>query len=321
MGAIHPGTERITSVLITGANAGIGRELALQLGSRLSVQRVILGCRSRERGLVAREQLAGETGRNVFELLPVDVADLHSVRRAAALLDPVDAVVLNAGGSGGSDPRALTADGVTQIFAVNVLGHVALLESLLDERKVGRAAIFVGSEAARGVPRLHIPRPSFPTGSVAEFAAVIDGTAYAAGRFNGAAAYGEVKYLGALWMAALARRRPGVRLVTVSPGGTRGTGTAKAMPPLQRFVYDRILMGIVVRTVTHTVAVGAARLVAAVEDTSYAGGRFYASAGPTLTGPVVDQAAIFADFADEARQDHAYDAIHRHLPARSGSPA
>ena len=40
---------------------------------------------------------------------------------------------------------------------------------------------------------------------------------------------------------------------------------------------------------------------------------FYASAAKKLTGPLFDQSGIVADFADEATQDHAYEAIHRFL--------
>jgi NADP-dependent 3-hydroxy acid dehydrogenase YdfG len=60
--------------------------------------------------------LAAEEGRDVFELLIIDVADVDSVRSAlASLSEPVDAVVMNAGCSGGKDPAARTGDGVTQI--------------------------------------------------------------------------------------------------------------------------------------------------------------------------------------------------------------
>jgi NAD(P)-dependent dehydrogenase (short-subunit alcohol dehydrogenase family) len=62
------GKDEITSVFITGANAGIGRELARQLGTREEISRVLLGCRDRERGVAALEALTGETGRDVFEL-------------------------------------------------------------------------------------------------------------------------------------------------------------------------------------------------------------------------------------------------------------
>ena len=40
---------------------------------------------------------------------------------------------------------------------------------------------------------------------------------------------------------------------------------------------------------------------------------FYASAAKTLTGPLVDQADIVADFADPTIQANAYAAIHRFI--------
>jgi NAD(P)-dependent dehydrogenase (short-subunit alcohol dehydrogenase family) len=306
------GKDEITSVFITGANAGIGRELARQLGTREEISRVLLGCRDRERGVAALEALTGETGRDVFELVLIDVADVQSVRRAVtSLYHPVDAVVMNAGGSGGTDPSARTVDGVTQIFAVNVLGHAALLDGLIEERKVTTVAVYVGSEAARGVPRLRIPRPAFTSGSTDEFASVMDGSYHDVHGFHGSAAYGQVKYLGALWLGAMARRHPELRFVTMSPGGTRGTELATEMPPLVRFVYNRVLMGVIARNITHTVDVGAARLAAAVENPLYGGGVFYGSAADTLTGDVVDQSTIFQQLADQTLQDNANEAIHR----------
>jgi hypothetical protein len=57
---------------------------------------------------------------------------------------------------------------------------------------------------------------------------------------------------------------------------------------------------------------------AVVEDRLHTGG-FYASAANTLTGPLLDQSSIVADFADTATQDNAYDAIHRFLGKGQGS--
>jgi len=310
------GNNEVSSVLITGANAGIGRELAGQLGAREEITRVYLGCRDRDRGRATLEGLAAETGRDVFELLIIDVADVRSVRSAvASVSEPVDAVVMNAGGSGGKNPAARTGDGVTQIFAVNVLGHAALLDGFIEQHKLANVAVLVGSEAARGVPRLRIPRPAFASSSADEFASVMDGSYYDDNRFSGAAAYGQVKYIGALWMGSMARLHPKLRFVTMSPGGTRGTGTASDMNPVMRLVYDRIMMGAIARKITHTVDVGAARLADAIQEPAYAHGAFYGSAKDTLTGPVLDQSTIFPDIANEAFQDNAREAIQRFLSA------
>jgi|SRR5271154_1332769 len=308
------GNNDISSVLITGANAGIGRELARQLGAREEISRVYLGCRDHQRGLAALDLLEAETGRSVFELVIIDVADVRSVQSAvASMSEPVDALVMNAGGTGGRDPAARTGDGVTQIFAVNVLGHAALLDRMIAQHKLGGVAVLVGSEAARGVPKLRIPRPAFASSSADELASVIDGSYYKGKRFSGSAAYAQVKYIGALWMGSMARLHPELRFVTMSPGGTRGTRIASEMNPAMGFLFDRIMMGAIAKNITHTVDVGAARLVAAVEEPAYGHGTFYGSAADTLTGPVLDQSAIFSDLANEVFQDNASKAIDRFL--------
>lgn len=312
----------VRSVLITGANAGIGKQLAHQLGVRPEVQRVVLGCRNRARAQAARTELEASSGRSIFEIAILDTVEPASMRAAAdALSEPIDALVMNAGGPGGRQPAALTADGVTQIFAVNVLGHAALLDTLIEQQKLAKVAVLTGSEAARGVPKLRIRRPSLRRTSAEELRSVIDGSYYAGRRFDPPGAYGQVKYVGALWIGAMARRHPGLRFVTMSPGGTSGTEVASSMPPIQRFAFKRILMGGIgqVLGLSHSVQDGAARLAAAVTDPGYRDGVFYGSRAGVLTGPVVDQAQIFSDLANPEFQDNAHAAIHHFLEAGSSA--
>ena len=79
------------TVLVTGANAGLGKECARQLALLEPTERVYLGCRNLEKAEAAQAELERGTDRNVFEILPIDVMDTDSVRAAVrALPSPID---------------------------------------------------------------------------------------------------------------------------------------------------------------------------------------------------------------------------------------
>jgi NAD(P)-dependent dehydrogenase (short-subunit alcohol dehydrogenase family) len=93
--------------LVTGANKGIGFEVAREL-ARLGL-RVFLGARNVKAGRAAAEKL-GKDGDVVF--LEIDVSDADSIRRAAEQLskdaDRLDVLVNNAGILLDEDKSALT---------------------------------------------------------------------------------------------------------------------------------------------------------------------------------------------------------------------
>src|SRR5665213_2404123 len=152
------------TVHITGANVGIGKEVARQLALRPEFARIYLACRNQDRATTAKADLEAVTGRDIFDIILMDVTDLGSVRAGlAAISGSLDALVMNAGVIGNQTLMELTADGVTKLFATNVLGHAVLLEGLLAENRLSEIAVFVASEAARGIPKLRFKRPSFVT--------------------------------------------------------------------------------------------------------------------------------------------------------------
>ena len=184
---------------------------------------------------------------------------------------------------------SLTADGVTTVFATNVLGHVVLLEGLLAEDRLGEVAVLVGSEAARGVPKLRMKGPSFVSTSADELATVIDGSYFAGGKpdFNLAFGAGQVHRGPLDGLPGPPTPRPPI--LTVSPGNTTGTQAPSglALPLRVAAKYVMPALGL-----SHKLDVGAKRLVDGVTDPTLSSGVFYASAANKLNGPMVDQADI-----------------------------
>ena len=302
--------------LITGANAGIGKELARQLAVSGQVSRVYLACRNKVKAQQAVTHLRTLTGRSIFEVLVMDVSDPASVRAAVdELKEPVDYLFMNAGGIGGKSPMRLTKDGVTEVFAVNVLGHVVLLDSLIQSGKLTEVAVLVGSEAARGLKMMGIKKPVFHTSSVDEFASVCTGAYFHehALKADTMLAYAQVKYVGAMWMASMARKHPTLRLLTVSPGSTAGTDAMSSMPAIVRFLLNYIAAPLILPLLgmIHSVQVGSGRLATAAADPRYLSGHFYASRQDKVTGPVVDQRELIPDLNNQRYAENADEAVHR----------
>ena len=304
----------IKSVLITGANAGLGKESARQLALQDGIEKIYLGARNEAKAKAAQLELEEVTGKSIFEIVLIDVSNLDSVRAVVeSLNEPIDALIMNAGGTGGKRFADKTADGVTQQFAVNVLGHVVLAEELLKAKKLTQVALYAGSEAARGVPKMGVKRPKLETSSVDEFASIVDGSFFAKTK-DPLVPYGPVKYVAALWMSSLARQYPDVRIVTVSPGATSGTNGGEDLAPLMKFIFTKV--GPVLLPplgLMHKLELGAKRYVDVLNDESYKSGHFYGSKAPVLVGPLVDQGTIFADLSNTAIQNNANEAIHRFI--------
>jgi len=303
------------TALITGANVGIGKDIARQLALRPEIANIYLACRNRDKAIAARTELEAQIGRRIFDIVLMDVADPGSVRAGLTGIDgSIDALVMNAGGMGGKTPMAVTADGATYMFAQNVLGHVVLLETLLAEDRLGEVAVFAGSEAARGLPRMGFKRPSFASKSADELATVIDGSYFAGRKPDVNLAYGQAKLLGILWMAYLARQYPDRRFISVSPGNTTGTHAPDDLALPFRIAAKHVMPHL---GISHNLDVGAKRLVDGVTDSTLSSGVFYASAAGKLKGPLVNQADIFPDLADPSFQDHANEAIHRFVTSKT----
>jgi NAD(P)-dependent dehydrogenase (short-subunit alcohol dehydrogenase family) len=117
--------------IVTGANTGIGYETARALAKK--GVRVILACRSREKGEAAVARIAAEQPQSRADFAALDLADLDSVRALAESFveqnNRLDLLINNAGVM--MCPESKTEQGYELQFGVNHLGHFALTALLL----------------------------------------------------------------------------------------------------------------------------------------------------------------------------------------------
>ncbi|NUT52966.1 MAG: SDR family NAD(P)-dependent oxidoreductase, partial [Saccharothrix sp.] len=174
---------------VTGPNSGLGLRTAEVLAGKGA--HVLLACRSAERGRRALDRVLATGGK--ADLVPLDLADLASVRSAAALVrdrtgDALDLLVNNAGVM--AVPLGRTADGFERQFGTNHLGHAALTWLLMPALR-GRpgARVVTVSSLAHQLGRIDLADPNYRTR-----------------RYTSWGAYGQSKLANLLFARELDRR-------------------------------------------------------------------------------------------------------------------
>lgn len=151
------------TVLITGANKGIGFETARQLLEKGFF--VFIGSRNVENGLEAVKKLNAEGFSNV-ETIKLDITDLTSVRTAREEIGKkmavLDVLINNAGINGGSDPYTVleaTSDEYLNAFRTNLIGTTNVTQAFIDllkkssEPRIVNVSTSVGSLSLQSDPK------------------------------------------------------------------------------------------------------------------------------------------------------------------------
>jgi NAD(P)-dependent dehydrogenase (short-subunit alcohol dehydrogenase family) len=121
-------TQQTKIALVTGANKGIGRQVARQLAQ--AGVTVLAGSRDVARGKRTVDDLRDE-GLDV-RLLQLDVTDDSSIAAAAARVPTLDILVNNAGISSGYEtPSRTSRDDLRRTYETNVFGVVAVTNAFL----------------------------------------------------------------------------------------------------------------------------------------------------------------------------------------------
>ncbi|HXX71943.1 MAG TPA: SDR family oxidoreductase [Candidatus Acidoferrum sp.] len=193
--------------VVTGANAGIGKETARALAHRGA--HVVLVCRNGPKGEAAMEEIRRESGSTRLDLLIADMSSMESVRALASEMQKryprLDVLLNNAGAA--LQKRTLSTDGIEMTIAGNHLGPALLTLLLRDLLKASAPSrvINVSSEAQRHA-RLDLNDLQFERR-----------------KYSGFAAYGQSKLLMNAFTFELARRleTSGVTANCLHPGVVR----------------------------------------------------------------------------------------------------
>ena len=262
------------TVIVTGANTGLGLECARRLLTYEDSWHVVLAVRNPDLGATAIAELGAPERCSV---LPCDLASLASVRAfvaafAAADPPPLHAIVCNAGLQ--TAGTKFTADGVEMTFGVNHLGHFALVTGLLDRLDVPARIVIVSSGTHDPAKLTGMPNPDYTSAEQLAHPAADAPT-------NGRRRYTTSKLCNVLFAYELNRRlgegAKGITVTAFDPGLMPASGLAREYPPVQKVVWR--IVGPLLRLLPNVNGTRSSgrRLAALAADPAFDGvtGRYY----------------------------------------------
>jgi NAD(P)-dependent dehydrogenase (short-subunit alcohol dehydrogenase family) len=194
-------------ILVTGVSAGLGVETARSLAAHGA--NVVGAARDLNKAETATAQVRKDASANggSFDLIPLDLGDLKSVRDSSNKLletgEPFDVVIANAGVM--ATPFTYTKDGFEMQFGTNHLGHFVFVNRIASLIRAGGRLVNLSSAGHR-YSNVDLQDPNFERTEYEPFVA-----------------YGRSKTANILFSVAFdnRHRERGVRAAAVHPGGIR----------------------------------------------------------------------------------------------------
>lgn len=255
--------------IVTGANTGIGRVTALELARRGA--RLILAGRSREKTEPVLAEVRG-LGAADPAFVPLDLADLSSVRAAAARIrDDHEAPKVLVNNAGLAGHRGRTRDGFELTFGVNHLGPY-LLTRLLLPRVVSCAPARIVNVASKA----HYRATGFDWDAVQRSTATV----------TGLREYERSKLANVLFTKALARRHDPAELATwsVHPGVVASDIWRRVPGPVRWFMKRNMI--------SNEEGAEGSILLATAADVGAPSGSYFSRTRPKDPNPISDDVAL-----------------------------
>ncbi len=251
--------------IVTGANSGIGLEVAQMLAAKNAL--VVLACRSSQRAEEAAQRIARAVPTAKLEIRSLDLSALSSVRAFATQLlerhTHVDLLINNAGVM--ALPYSRTADGFEMQFGTNHLGQFALTALLLPllERAPAPRVVSVSSTMHR-VGRLQLDDLQSEKS------------------YRKWPAYGRSKLANLLFIYELERRLRAAKKKTIAVAchpGYASTNLLMVGPSLEKASWVSAFLKVANRFVAQSAERGALPTLYAATEPSLKGGEFIGPSG------------------------------------------
>ena len=247
------------TVIVTGANTGLGYETARVLAGRGA--HVVIAVRDTAKGDAAANKIRSASPQAEVDVVALDLGSLASVRAAAEQLKSahprIDLLINNAGVM--TPPKSTTADGFELQFGTNHLGHFALTGLLLDRLldTPGSRIVTVSSNGHKMGGAIHFDDLQWERS------------------YSRIGAYAQSKLANLLFTYELQRRLAprGNTVAVAAHPGTSSTELARHLPSLARPVTE-----LVTRVAAQPAADGALPTLRAATDPGVLGGQYYGPA-------------------------------------------
>jgi NAD(P)-dependent dehydrogenase (short-subunit alcohol dehydrogenase family) len=253
--------------VVTGANSGLGLETTAALAAAGAT--VVMACRDAAKARTAFEEVRRRTPSAAIEIMPLDLADLSSVRQFAKQLSAkypqLDLLCNNAGVM--AVPLRRTREGFEMQIGTNHFGHYALTGLLLDRLTAAPAAriVNVASQAHRWTRGMDL--------------ADINWEHKPYKRWD---AYGKSKLANLLFTFELDRRlkKAGLDVITVaSHPGYASTNLQFVGPAMDQSLVGKLAMQFGNALLGQSSALGALPSLYAATATDVQGGDYYGPSG------------------------------------------
>lgn len=270
------------TVIVTGANTGLGYETARVLAGRGA--HVVIAVRDTAKGDAAANKIRSASPQAEVDVVALDLGSLASVRAAAEQLKSahprIDLLINNAGVM--YPPKQTTADGFELQFGTNHLGHFALTGLLLENVLAAEDSrvVTVASIAHRNQAKIHFDDLQWERS------------------YNRVAAYGQSKLANLMFAYELDRRLTGRDTISVAAHpGVSNTELMRHTPGTGLPGFNTLA-----NLVTNSPLVGALATLRAATDPTVRGGQYYGPAFPVASMGVVGHPHLVSSSAQSHDQ-------------------